>query len=308
MKILISGASGVLGTALTARLEEENHEVVRLVRRAATSPEEVSWDPSAGVLDPAAFDGVDVVVNLSGAGIGDKRWSEARRRVIVSSRIDTTGLLATTMAGLEAPPSLFVSQSAMGYYGDRGDDIMTEASDPGPSDDFSTKVVIDWEAAADPARKAGIRVIHPRTTIVLVPGVQFLGRLVPLFKMGLGGKIGDGTQWWSWIAQADWVRAMMLLIGSGLGGPVNLSAPNPVRNSEFTEVLGDVLGRPTVFTVPRFAIRTVMGREMADQIPLSSTRVIPERLLAEEFDFSYETIDEALVALLGSGPSTSTAT
>ena len=299
MKILISGASGLIGTALTRSLEQSRHEVVRLVRRDPHAPDERQWSPAVGHLDPASFDGVDVVVNLSGAGIGDKRWTDRRRREIVDSRLDTTRLLATTMAALDEPPHTFISQSAIGFYGNRGDEVLDESSTPGSEDDFLTKLTIEWEAAAEPAVEAGLRVVHPRTGLVLAPGTQLLGRLVPLFKAGLGGPIGDGSQWWSWITLRDEVDALVRIIEGAIEGPVNLVAPNPVRNREFVEALGAVLRRPTVFRVPRLAIRAAMGPEMADELSLSSTRVLPRRLLDSGFAFADPTIETALAALLG---------
>jgi uncharacterized protein (TIGR01777 family) len=298
MKILISGASGVIGSSLTPHLGSHGHEVVRLVRRSPSGPDELRWDPAAGELDPAVFEGVDAVINLSGAGIGDRRWTNARRREIVDSRLRTTALLARTMASLATRPSIFVAGSAIGFYGDRGDETLTEASPPGSTDEFLTRLTIEWEAAADPARRSGIRVVHPRTGIVLVPGQQLLGRLVPLFKLGLGGRIGSGDQWWSWISLRDEVAALAALLDADVEGPVNLVAPAPVRNRDFTDILGDLLRRPTPFVVPRFAIQAVMGSEMADELSLSSTRVMPERLTGLEFRFEHETLREALGALL----------
>jgi uncharacterized protein (TIGR01777 family) len=299
MKILISGASGVIGSSLTPYLRSLGHEVVRLVRRPPAGSDEQSWNPSSGELDPAVFNDVDAVVNLSGAGIGDQRWSDARRRKILDSRVGTTRLLARTMASLDSPPPVFVSGSAIGYYGDRGDEVLTEASPAGATDEFLTRVTIEWEAAADPARAGGIRVVHPRTGVVLAPGEQLLGRLVPLFKVGLGGRIGSGEQWWSWISLPDQVAALALLLDTDIEGPVNLVAPVPVTNQEFTDVLGELLGRPTFLRVPRTAIRLAMGSEMADELSLSSTRVVPERLGALGFGWRHETVDRALVDLLG---------
>ncbi|MDJ0960763.1 MAG: TIGR01777 family oxidoreductase [Acidimicrobiia bacterium] len=299
MRILISGSSGLIGTALTRSLDEAGHDVVRLVRRAPNSADERQWSPAIGHLDPASFDGVDVVVNLSGAGIGDKRWTAKRRKEIVDSRLDTTRLLATTMAALAEPPHTFVSQSAIGYYGNRGDEVLTESSGPGSREDFLTDLTIDWEEAAGPAAAAGLRVVHPRTGLVLASGTQLLGRLVPLFKAGLGGPIGDGRQWWSWITLRDQVAALMTLIEGDAVGPVNLVAPNPVQNVDFVKALGTVLRRPTLFRVPRVAIRAAMGPEMADELSLSSSRVVPERLLTSGFEFAAPTLDAALADLLG---------
>jgi uncharacterized protein (TIGR01777 family) len=299
MKILISGAGGVIGGSLVPHLRARGHEVVRLVRRPPGGSDERYWNPAGGELDPGVFDGVDAVVNLSGAGIGDRRWNDARRREILDSRIDTTGLLAGTMASLDAPPSLFVSASAIGYYGNRGDEVLTETSPAGSTDEFLTRVTIEWEAAADPAREVGIRVIHPRIGVVLAPGEQLLGRLVPLFKLGVGGPIGSGDQWWSWISLPDQVAALAFLLAADIEGAVNLVAPHPVTNREFADTLGELLRRPTAFTVPRTAIRLAMGPEMADELSLSSTRVAPERLGALGFEWRHETVRAALAELLG---------
>ena len=298
MRIVISGASGVIGSSLTSRLQSDGHDVVRLVRHRPTHADEREWDPARGRLDAAVLDGVDAVVNLSGAGIGDKRWSAARRREIRSSRLDTTRLLSEAMASVDAPPRVFVSQSAIGFYGDRGDEVLTERSAPGAADAFLTGLTIEWEQAADAARSAGIRVVHPRTGLVLTPGKQLLGKLLPLFKLGLGGPIGGGDQWWSWISLPDEIAALCEILESDLAGPVNLVAPTPVRNRDFAEALGRFVRKPAVVPVPRIAIRAAMGREMADELSLSSTRVLPERLVDHGFQFAHETLDAAFAALL----------
>jgi len=294
----MSGASGVLGSALAASLGRDGHEVRRLVRRPPRAAAEFEWDPLAGRLDGGAFEGVDTVVNLSGAGIADKRWTETRKKIVYESRIGPTRLLAEVMAGVDHPPASFVSQSAMGIYGDQADTVLTEASELRAEGDFGAELTADWEAAAGPARDVGIRVVHPRTSLVLVAGTQLLGRLVPLFKAGLGGPISDGRQWWSWIAIDDQVQVMHHLITTDISGPVNVATPNPVHNRDFARLLGDVLGRPAAFRVPRFALRVVMGSEAAESIGWSSIRLDATRLVDSGFEFTYPELTGALQHLL----------
>ncbi len=299
MRVLISGASGLIGTNLSEHLLSHDHEVVRLVRSEPRAAEERYWNPAAGEIDRGAFDGVDAVVNLSGAGIGDRRWTDRRKREIRDSRIATTALLAETIAGLSTPPAVFVSQSAIGFYGERGDEILTEDSGPGALDDFLTGVTVDWEQAATPARDAGVRVVHPRTGLVLAAGTQLLGRLVPIFRVGGGGTLGDGSQWWSWISVEDEIRALAHLLEGDLAGPVNLVAPHPVTNAEFTRVLADILNRPALVKVPRFALNLVLGEEAAEALGFGSTRVLPDRLVQSGFEFCHPTLESALRSLLG---------
>ncbi len=299
MRVLIAGMSGVLGTALASSLAADGVSVVGLDRRPHPSPDRYQWDPPAGALDAAALEGVDAAVNLAGAPIGDKRWTEARKQLIWDSRIGTTKLLADAMVVQPNPPATFVSQSAMGYYGDRGDEVLDESATRGPDTDFSVRVTAAWEEAAEPARAAGIRVVHPRTGLVLIPGTQLLGRLVPLFKVGLGGPISNGRQWWSWVTLEDQVRALRFLIDGDLAGPVNLGTPNPVRNEEFSNTLGDVLGRPSWLRVPRTALKAVMGTEAAETIGYSSIRLDPAKLQNAGFSWTYPDLGVALAHLLG---------
>ncbi len=297
-RILLTGASGLIGGQLAASLEDDGHEIVRLVRRPTESSGEYRWDPSVGSVDERALKGLDVVINLSGAGIGDRRWTTARKAEIYESRIGTTQFLAECLAGADERPAVFISQSAIGIYGDRGDEVLTEQSAVGPLDDFLTSLTIDWEAAAAPARVAGIRVVHPRTGLVLSRDAQLVRRLVPLFKAGLGGPIGDGRQWWSWITLNDVVGAVTHLIDSDLAGPVNLVAPTPVRQSEFATVLAGELRRPSKLPVPRIGMRLALGSEKAEAIGYSSTRVVPRRLEADLYQFADPDLAPALRGLL----------
>jgi uncharacterized protein (TIGR01777 family) len=298
MRVLISGSSGLIGSALHHHLTTDGHDVVRLVR-SEPAPGEVQWSPEAGELDPSVFDGVDAVVNLSGAGVGDKRWTPARKAEIMESRVDSTRLLAETMAGLAHPPAVFLSSSAIGYYGDRGDEVLTEASKPGPSDDFLVQVTMAWEAAAQPAADAGIRTVNLRTGIVLDASAGALGKMLFPFKLGIGGKLGDGSQWWSWISLEDEVRAVTHLLDSPLAGPVNLTAPKPATNAEVTKVIGSTLGRPTLLPVPGFALDLLLGKELAHALAFTSARVLPERLLADGFVFRHEELTSGVAAALG---------
>lgn len=297
MKVAIAGASGLIGGALVPALAASGNEVVRLVRRAPKTKDEVRWDPEAGAIDAAALEGLDAVVNLSGENIAERRWSEARKALLRSSRLGPTRLLASTLAGLARKPKVFVSASAMGAYGDRGDAWVSEKDAPG--DDFLGRLSVEWEQAAAPAAAAGIRVVHPRIGIVLSPRGGALGKMLLPFKAGLGGVLGTGTQYMSWIAIDDLVSAFLHLVErDDLAGPVNVVAPGPVTNAVFTRTLGRVLGRPTVAPAPAFALRLAFG-EMADAALLSSTRVKPERLLASGYLFRFPELEGALRHVLG---------
>jgi uncharacterized protein (TIGR01777 family) len=299
MDVVVSGASGLIGTALCRSLRADGHRVIELVRRppASGTTDEVEWDPKGGRLDPAALEGVDAVVHLAGAGIGDKRWSEARKQEVLESRTRSTALLAETLASLQAKPSVVVSGSAIGYYGHRGDDVVTEATPPGGG--FVSQVCVEWEAAAQAAVDAGIRTVFIRTGIVLAPKGGAFGKLVPLFKLGLGGKMGGGREWWSWISLDDEVRAIRFLIDKPVHGPVNLTAPNPARNAEITRALGEVLHRPTFLTVPAFGPKLLLGSELADSLLFMSQRIEPTVLLEHGFEFNHPGITAALRDVLG---------
>ena len=295
MRILMSGASGLIGTALRSGLVADGHDVTGLVRREP-GPGEISWDPAAGKLDPGAFDDCDAVINLSGAGIGDKRWSDDYKRELLTSRLATTELLATTMAALQRKPAVFLSGSAVGWYGDRGDERLDELSPPGS--DFLSGLCQQWEAATAAADAAGIRTAHLRTGIVLSGHGGALKKQLPLFKLGLGGRFGSGHQWQSWISIDDEVEAIKHLLASDIHGAVNLTGPNPVTNIEFTATLAKALHRPAVLPVPMFGPKLLLGGELVESLLLSSQRVLPTALLRSGYEFRHATLDAALADLL----------
>jgi hypothetical protein len=294
VKIAISGASGLLGPALMSAFESDGHEVLRLVRRPPTGVGEVAWDPARGEIDAAALQGVDAIVNLSGATIGE-RWTDARRREILDSRVQATELLARTAAQLDPRPSLLVTAGGIGIYGDRGDEILTEGSGLGSG--FLAEVAKAHEEAADPAREAGVRVLAYRQGIVLSRKGGALQRMLTPFKLGLGGRVGSGRQYWSWVSLEDVVAAYRFALGSDLAGGVNLTSPNPVTSAQFTKALGRALGRPTVFPLPAVAVRTLFG-EMGEGTLLEGQRALPARLLDAGFEFTYPEIDDAMRAAL----------
>ena len=295
MKIVISGSSGLIGTQLVAKLSNSGHEVVRLVRRSPKAGE-IQWNPKSGTLDASALEGVDAVIHLSGAGIGDKRWSDGYRKEILDSRTDTTALLAKTIASLSRKPSVFLSGSAIGIYGARNDEQLTEVSTHGTG--FLAEVCEQWEAAAKPAVDAGIRTVYLRTGIVLSPKGGALKKLLPLFKLGVGGKFGNGKQWQSWISIDDEIGAIEYLLTANVSGAVNLTAPNPVTNAEFTKVLASVLKRPAIVPVPTFAPKILLGGELADALLFTGQRVIPAALNASGYSFKHTTLESALRSLL----------
>ena len=295
MRILMSGASGLIGTALSSHLSSDGHLVTRLVRRDAREGEH-RWDPVAGILDADAFTGCDAVINLSGANIGDKRWTDQYKAELLSSRLQSTTLLATTMAGLDTKPSVFISGSAIGWYGDRGDERLDELSAAGT--DFLSNLCQQWEAATMPAEDAGIRTVHVRTGIVLSAQGGALKKQLPLFKLGLGGRFGSGHQWQSWISIDDEVDALSHLLTTDICGAVNLTAPNPITNSEFTATLGKVLHRPAVLPIPSFGPKMLFGGEMVDALLLGGQRVSPTALQRSGYEFHHETLDSALRDLL----------
>lgn len=296
MDIAISGASGLIGTALTASLKANGHRPIALVRRTASGADEISWDPAAGTIDAASLEGIDGVVHLAGAGIGDKRWTDDRKKLLLDSRVDGTKLLATTLAGLAKTPSVFVSGSAIGYYGSRGDEELTEASSRGTG--FLADLVVAWEAAAQPAIDAGIRTAFARTGIVMTPKGGALKKQLPLFKLGLGGRFGSGKQWLGWISLDDEIKAIEFLLSSDLAGPVNLAAPNSVDNNDFTKTLGTILKRPTLLPVPMIGPKLLFGAEMVDEVLTSSNRVIPQALTEGGFQFQDPTLEAALRSML----------
>ncbi len=295
MKIAITGSSGLIGSELISAIEARGDTPIRVVRGAAAN-NDVAWDIDAGTIDAAKLEGVDAVVHLAGAGIGDKKWTDEYKSLVLRSRVLGTALIAETLAGLTNQPKVFVSGSAMGFYGDQGDQRLTEKDPRGSG--FLSDVVVEWEAAASPAVDAGIRTAFIRTGVVLSPDGGALEAQLPFFKMGIGGKIGDGSQYWSWISITDQVNAILHVIDSDISGPVNLTAPNPSTNADFTIALGRALGRPTFLPTPKFAVNLRLGKEAAKEMLFFSTRVIPEVLLDSGFTFSHPTIDEALEALL----------
>jgi uncharacterized protein (TIGR01777 family) len=294
--VLVTGSHGLIGTALIPRLRARGDRVLRLVRGAPEGADDVSWDPPAGTIDAAALEGVDAVVHLAGAGIGDKKWTPERKQLVLDSRTGPTGLLSRTLAALDRKPRVLVSASAIGYYGDRGDEMLTE--DSGPGDDFGAQVCREWEDATSPAADAGIRVARMRTGLVLAANGGLLKRLLLPFKLGLGGRLGSGKQYMSWIAIDDELRAILHLLDTdAIAGPVNLTAPNPVTNGEFTSTLGNVVHRPTVLPTPLPALKLVYGGELVDTL-LGSQRVSSGKLRGSGFDFAYTDLDGALRATL----------
>jgi uncharacterized protein (TIGR01777 family) len=290
MRFAITGSTGFIGSALTRSLLADGHDVIRLVRPGATvgawgdGSRGIPWDPAAGTIDRQALEGVDGVVHLAGAGVGDRRWTAAYKAQILESRRLGTTLLAETLAGLSRKPRVLVSASAVGYYGQTGDRVATERDGPGA--DFLAEVCRVWEQSADPARDAGIRVAHPRTGIVFDGGGGAAAKLLPLFRLGLGGRLGDGRQYWSLISLADEVAALRFLLDrDDVDGPVNLTAPSPVTNARLTEELGRRLRRPTLLAVPGFALRVALG-EMAVEV-LGSQRVEPRVLQEKGFVFRH---------------------
>ena len=294
MKIAVSGASGLIGSALVPGLATAGHEVLRLVRHDAGGPSEIAWDPAAGTLDPGHLAGVEAVIHLSGATIG-RRWTTARKAEILASRVDSTRLLAATLAALEPRPRVLVCSGGIGIYGDRGDEILTEESELGAG--FLADVGRAWEGACDAAHDAGIRVVNLRAGIVLSSEGGALAKLLTPFKLGLGGRVGSGRQWWSWIAIDDFVRAVFFLLDGELAGPVNLVSPSPVTNAQFTKALGRALHRPTVFPLPAFAVKALFG-EMAEEALLTGQRAQPARLRDAGFAFEHPDLDAALERVL----------
>ena len=294
MRVAITGASGLIGSALVPHLRSHGHEVLRLVRRLAAAPDEISWDPTAGTVDLEALAGVDGVVHLAGAGVGDHRWTESYKREILQSRVQGTSTIARAMAALDPKPRALVCGSAIGYYGNRGDTPLDETSAPGTG--FLADVVVAWEAAAAPAQEAGIRTTFARTGLVVAKGGGAFAKLMPIFRLGAGGKVGSGSQYWSFMSLSDEIDALTHLLESDLSGPVNLTAPTPVTNADATAALGKLLHRPALLPVPAFALKAVLG-EFADDV-LSSARVLPRVLEASGFTFSQPTISKALRAEL----------
>jgi uncharacterized protein len=295
MRILIGGSSGFLGTALVERLRAGGHEVTRLVRRDTAAPDEIRWSPSTEPLDPAAVEGFDAAVNLAGTGVADHRWNDAYKALIRASRVNPTEALAVAIAAASRPPAVLLNASAVGFYGDTGDREVDEAAPPGVG--YFPQVCQAWEAATDPAEKAGIRVAHLRTGLVLGPHGGLLKPMLPLYRLGLGGRLGSGRQWMPWISLADWLSAVELLLTADVTGAVNLTGPAPVRNGDFARTLGRVLRRPAVLPVPAFALRIVLGEFGGEA--LVSQRVLPAVLAAAGYRFEHPDLESALRWSLG---------
>ena len=289
-RVAVTGATGLIGTALVAQLKSDGYQVQKLVRRPVRTADEVFWDPIKGEVDTNSLEGVDAVFHLAGVSVGGKRWSAAYRSEILNSRLLGTTTIATACEQLK--PSVFISASAIGHYGESGNRAVTEAD--GGGGDFLSIVCREWEAAASLA--PSVRTIKLRSGIVLDPTGGALGQMLPIFKFGVGGKLGSGKQWWSWITLHDQIRAMIFLLNSKIDGPVNLTAPNPVTNQEFTAALAHAMKRPAFFPAPAFALRAVLGGFSSEV--LGSKRVIPKVLTDAKFEFDYPFVASALTALV----------
>ena len=290
MKIVISGASGLIGSALVPALRSEGHDVLRLVRREVRAPDEVAWDPAAGTIDRSRLAEAEAFVNLSGANL-DTRWTERAKQEILESRTRTTSLLATVASELDPRPSALVCAGGAGIYGDRGDEILTEEAQPGGG--FLAEVMRQTEAASAAARDAGVRVVHFRQGIVLSRTAGALKRMLPFYRLGVGGPVGSGKQWMSWVSLPDVVSAYRIALVDDIAGPVNLVAPNPVTSRQFAKALGRAIRRPAVLPAPAFAMKLLFG-EKGEEVLLYGQRAIPERLIQSGFEFSAPTIDVGL--------------
>ena len=296
MKILISGSHGLVGQALSRSLAIDGHTVLRLVRRNAANESEIQWQSDAGVIDSSPLEGLDAVVHLAGESIASGRWTDEKKQRIFDSRVKGTFALSKILAQLNEPPKSFLCASAIGYYGDRKDEVLTESSAPG--NDFLSTVCVQWEKATSPAVEKGIRTLCTRFGIILDKKGGALAKMLTPFRMGIGGRIGEGKQWMSWIALDDVVSALRFVLNkTELTGPVNFVAPNPVTNEAFTRALGRTLGKPSLIPIPEFGVRLAFG-EMADALLLSSQRVEPTKLNNAQFEFRLTTIDEALRRIL----------
>jgi uncharacterized protein (TIGR01777 family) len=292
VKVIVTGSHGLIGGELVARLIHADHQVTRLVRSSPAGGE-AAWDPAAGTVEADKLEGHDAVVHLAGVGIGDHRWTDEHKRAVLDSRVQGTGLLARTLAGLVSPPSVMLSGSAVGIYGyDRGDEVLTEASPRGTG--FLADVVSAWEAAVAPAAEAGIRTVSARSGVVLTgKGGALKKQLLP-FKLGLGGRLGSGKQWLSWISLDDEVAALLYLLTADVHGPVNLTSPEPVTNAEFTATLARVLRRPAIVPVPTLALNALFGREMTKEMLLGGQRAVPATLQASGFTVAHPGLEGAL--------------
>jgi uncharacterized protein len=299
-RIILSGASGMLGSALQRRLTRRGIPTLQLLRRGPTSEGQLQWCPDSDriIESSAPLEAADAAIHLSGANVAARRWTDAYKREMGTSRVDSTRKLATVLAALGTPPKTFLVASAIGFYGDRGDEVLTESSQPGSG--FLADLCRQWEAAAEPAVQAGIRVVHARFGVVLGPGHGALQQMLPPFRIGLGARLGAGRQWMSWVGLDDAIEAILFALEqSTVAGAVNVTAPNPVTNAQFTRALGQHLHRPAFLSVPAFAVRMLFG-QMGDEALLASARVLPQKLLASGFQFSMPKIEDALKAALKS--------
>ncbi|MEY3588596.1 MAG: hypothetical protein RJA47_1192 [Actinomycetota bacterium] len=297
MNILVTGASGLIGRALVPHLEKSGHTVVTAVRRASRSGSERQWDPAAGTLSDGFFEGIDAVIHLAGAGIGDKRWTDSYKREILESRTKSTTLLAESMAALAVKPKVFLSGSAIGIYGPRDGEPLSETSSHGAG--FLADVCEKWEAATGAAEAAGIRTVHLRTGIVLSKDGGALKKQLPLFALGLGGRFGNGRQWQSWISIDDEIGAITHLLTSAVSGPVNLTAPGAVTNADFTRTLASVMKRPSLVPIPSFGPALLLGKELADALLFTGQNVVPAALQHGGYVFRHSSLEAALRGILG---------
>ena len=292
MLIAVTGASGFIGSALTESLKDKGHDVLSVGRSSG----DIIWNPAIGEIDAEKLEGVEAVVHLAGENIASRRWTEKQKKRILDSRVEGTKLLSRTLANLSKPPSVLLSGSAIGIYGSRDDEELTEDSTKGSG--FLSDVVDKWEKSTSEASEAGILVTHLRTGLVQSPKDGMMKKILPLFKLGLGGKLGSGSQYWSWISLEDEVRLITWLLTAGLAGPVNLTAPIPVTNLEFTKSLGRSVNRPTFFPVPMLGPKLLLGRELASELIENSARVIPQRAIENGFEFKHVDLDTSLPEIL----------
>lgn len=295
MRVAITGSSGLIGTALSDALRAAGHQTIAVVRRSPAAGE-IGWDPAAGTMNPADLSGVDAVVHLAGAGIGDHRWTDSYKREIRESRVRSTNLLSETIAAATDGPRVLLSGSAIGFYGSRGDEVLDETSAAGTG--FLAEVCIDWETSTAMAAAAGVRVALLRTGIVLSRDGGALKKQLPIFKLGLGGRFGSGAQWQSWVSIDDEVAAIMFLLDHDIAGPVNLTAPAPVTNAEFTKTLASVLRRPAILPIPSFGPKMLLGSELATNLLFDGQRVVPKVLQDAGYRFQHPALETALRELL----------
>ena len=297
MDVAISGASGLIGSALTKSLRADGHRVLQLTRGGVTGDDTIGWDPDAGRIDAPALEGIDAIVHLAGEGIGEHRWSDEQKRKIRESRVRGTAVLAAAVASRERKPSVFVSGSAIGYYGNAGNKVLTEESPPG--NDFLAEVCVAWEAETKPADEAGVRTVLTRTGIVLDKHGGALAKMLLPFRMGIGGRQGSGRQWMSWVALVDEVGAIRHAIDNeAVRGPINIAAPNPATNAEFAHTLGEALHRPTILPTPLLPLKVRLGSELVESLLLTSQRISPAKLEGTGYEFRFPELDAALNAIL----------